>query len=117
VSEEYDGAIALDTDGFSITDHQINPPTDLNSHFTSAKSISKQDHKSRGDHHNCSYDRSLKDDVMVQHAPRAKSKARGQIMQSVFLHIVTDTLGSIGVMISALLMNQFGSMIADSHCS
>lgn len=38
-------------------------------------------------------------------------------MQSVFLHIVADTLGSIGVMVSALLMNQFGWMIADPLCS
>lgn len=42
---------------------------------------------------------------------------RGQIMQSVFLHIVADTLGSVGVMISAVLMNQFGWMIADPLCS
>lgn len=38
-------------------------------------------------------------------------------MQSVFLHIVADTLGSVGVMISAVLMNQFGWMIADPLCS
>lgn len=48
---------------------------------------------------------------------RPKSSGRGQIMQSVFLHIVADTLGSIGVMISAVLMNQFGWMIADPLCS
>lgn len=42
---------------------------------------------------------------------------RGHIMQSVFLHIVADTLGSVGVMISALLMNNFGWMIADPLCS
>lgn len=33
------------------------------------------------------------------------------------LHIVADTLGSVGVMISALLMSQFGWMIADPLCS
>lgn len=38
-------------------------------------------------------------------------------MQSVFLHIVADTLGSVGVIISAILMNQFGWMIADPICS
>jgi len=118
VSKEYNGAIALDMNDFSSTsDYQMNPPTHLNSHFTSANSIGRQDHKIHGDHHNCSHAHSLEDDVMAQHAPRAKSKARGQIMQSVFLHIVADTLGSIGVMISALLMNQFGWMIADPLCS
>ncbi|XP_027194114.2 solute carrier family 30 member 7 [Dermatophagoides pteronyssinus] len=40
-----------------------------------------------------------------------------QIMKGVFLHIVADTLGSVGVIISALLMSQFGWMIADPLCS
>lgn len=40
-----------------------------------------------------------------------------QIMQGVFLHILADTLGSVGVIISAILMNQFGWMIADPICS
>lgn len=40
-----------------------------------------------------------------------------QIMQGVFLHILADTLGSVGVIISAILMSQFGWMIADPICS
>lgn len=35
----------------------------------------------------------------------------------VFLHILADTLGSIGVIVSALLMQNFGLMIADPICS
>ena len=38
-------------------------------------------------------------------------------MQSVLLHIIADTLGSVGVMISAVLMSQFGWLIADPICS
>lgn len=38
-------------------------------------------------------------------------------MQGVFLHILADTLGSVGVIISAVLMGQFGWMIADPICS
>ena len=38
-------------------------------------------------------------------------------MQGVFLHILADTLGSVGVIISAILMSQFGWMIADPICS
>jgi zinc transporter 5/7 len=38
-------------------------------------------------------------------------------MQGVFLHILADTLGSVGVIVSAILMNQFGWMIADPICS
>ncbi|KAG8555974.1 hypothetical protein GDO81_017884 [Engystomops pustulosus] len=40
-----------------------------------------------------------------------------QILEGVFLHIVADTLGSIGVIISTLLMQWYGWMIADPICS
>lgn len=35
----------------------------------------------------------------------------------VFLHILADTLGSVGVIISSLLIYYFGWMIADPVCS
>lgn len=38
-------------------------------------------------------------------------------MQGVFLHILADTMGSVGVILSAILMQQFGWMIADPICS
>ena len=34
-----------------------------------------------------------------------------------FLHILADTLGSVGVIISAILMHLFGWLIADPICS
>ncbi|XP_074640570.1 zinc transporter 7-like [Tubulanus polymorphus] len=40
-----------------------------------------------------------------------------QIMQGVFLHILADTLGSVGVIISSALIHHFGWMIADPICS
>lgn len=40
-----------------------------------------------------------------------------QIMKGVFLHILADTLGSVGVIISAILMHLFGWMIVDPICS
>ncbi|XP_015588464.1 zinc transporter 7 [Cephus cinctus] len=40
-----------------------------------------------------------------------------QIMKGVFLHILADTLGSVGVIISAVLMQMFGWMRADPICS
>eukprot|EP00069_Balaena_mysticetus_P009974 bmy_20465T0 len=40
-----------------------------------------------------------------------------QILQGVFLHILADTLGSIGVIVSAIMMQNFGLMIADPICS
>lgn len=38
-------------------------------------------------------------------------------MKGVFLHILADTLGSVGVIVSALVMRVTGSMIADPVCS
>ena len=40
-----------------------------------------------------------------------------QIMKGVFLHILADTLGSVGVIVSAILMYMFDWMIADPVCS
>lgn len=38
-------------------------------------------------------------------------------MQGVFLHILADTLGSVGVLISSTLVQQFGWLIVDPICS
>lgn len=43
--------------------------------------------------------------------------ARSQIMQGVFLHVLADALGSVGVIISSILIKVFGWMIADPICS
>ncbi|XP_029905878.1 zinc transporter 7 [Myripristis murdjan] len=51
----------------------------------------------------------------LQHTP-GKGSSR-QILQGVFLHIVADTLGSVGVIISAILMQKYELMIADPICS
>lgn len=45
------------------------------------------------------------------------SSGNSQIMRGVFLHILADTLGSVGVIISAVLMQMFGWMRADPICS
>jgi len=46
-----------------------------------------------------------------------KSGGSNIIMHGVFLHILADALGSVGVIISAILMHMFGWMIADPICS
>lgn len=43
--------------------------------------------------------------------------SRSQLMQGVLLHILADTLGSVGVIVSAFLVSQFRWMIADPLCS
>merc|ERR1719322_724160 len=49
--------------------------------------------------------------IMAQMPP----KNRSYIVS--FLHILADTLGSAGVIVSTLLMHYFGWMIADPICS
>ena len=39
------------------------------------------------------------------------------IISGVFLHVLADTLGSVGVIISSFLIDQFGLLIADPICS
>jgi len=51
------------------------------------------------------------------HSHGGKGEGRSQIMQGVFLHILADTLGSAGVILSAILMWAFGWFIADPICS
>jgi len=46
-----------------------------------------------------------------------EGSGRSKIMEGVFLHILADTLGSVGVIISAILMHLFGWFIADPICS
>ncbi|XP_073449129.1 zinc transporter 7 [Aquarana catesbeiana] len=49
--------------------------------------------------------------------PEETKGSSKQILEGVFLHIVADALGSVGVIISTLLMQHYGWMIADPICS
>lgn len=52
-----------------------------------------------------------------EHSSEKIKGTQNKILQGVFLHILADTLGSIGVIISSLLIYYFGWMIADPICS
>ncbi|KAG8436605.1 hypothetical protein GDO86_007639 [Hymenochirus boettgeri] len=49
--------------------------------------------------------------------PEENRGSSKQILEGVYLHIVADTLGSVGVIISTILMQRYGLMIADPICS
>lgn len=70
---------------------------------------SHNDHSSGG-HHGHSHDSMYATDFEL-------SSGNSQIMKGVFLHILADTLGSVGVIISAVLMQMFGWLRADPICS
>eukprot|EP00730_Choanoeca_flexa_P016019 TRINITY_DN748_c0_g1_i1.p1 TRINITY_DN748_c0_g1~~TRINITY_DN748_c0_g1_i1.p1 ORF type:complete len:378 (+),score=32.84 TRINITY_DN748_c0_g1_i1:65-1198(+) len=44
-------------------------------------------------------------------------QARSFVLDGVLLHVLADTLGSVGVIISSLIIHQYGWMIADPVCS
>ncbi|XP_040262887.1 zinc transporter 7 [Bufo bufo] len=70
-------------------------------------------HSHGGNHsHKHGFGSSCPDEPPEEH--RGSSK---QILEGVFLHIVADTLGSVGVIISTILMQRYGWMIADPICS
>ncbi|KAJ8944164.1 hypothetical protein NQ314_009526 [Rhamnusium bicolor] len=69
---------------------------------------SSHGHSHTSNSHNHSHDHNIEID---------SGSHNSQIMKGVFLHILADTLGSVGVIISAVLMQMFGWMIADPICS
>ena len=51
------------------------------------------------------------------HAHGGHGHTHNANMQGVFLHILADTMGSVGVIVSSILVEQFGWNIADPICS
>lgn len=72
-----------------------------------------------GDHEGHSHHDEAEDDA--HHHDESNDKrvngSQNKILQGVFLHILADTLGSVGVIISSALIHMFGWMIADPICS
>jgi len=71
-------------------------------------------HESHGHSHDGGHSHDKKHNHGHSHSMEG---ADSQIMKGVFLHILADTLGSVGVIISAILMWAFDWMIADPICS
>lgn len=51
------------------------------------------------------------------HSHGGHGHAHNTNMQGVFLHILADLMGSVGVIISSIIVQQFGLLIADPVCS
>ena len=49
--------------------------------------------------------------------PLSKFTLYACFVVGVFLHVVADTMGSVGVIVSSVLIEQFGFFIADPLCS
>eukprot|EP00045_Choanoeca_perplexa_P006622 m.57133 g.57133 ORF g.57133 m.57133 type:complete len:353 (+) comp13703_c0_seq2:57-1115(+) len=51
------------------------------------------------------------------HGQKEEENHRSFVLDGVLLHVLADTLGSVGVIISSLIIHQYGWMIADPVCS
>ncbi|KAL3288431.1 hypothetical protein HHI36_002877 [Cryptolaemus montrouzieri] len=74
-------------------------------------------HSHGGSNHGHSHSHNSHGHHAHDHLLEVENSENSQIMKGVFLHILADTLGSVGVIISAILMYMFGWMIADPICS
>nr|KAI8754156.1 zinc transporter 7-like [Biomphalaria glabrata] len=100
----------LGGDGHSVDSHGHSHDSHGHSHDSHGHSHDSHGHSH--DSHGHSHGSAEK-----KNAPNTQKVAQAQIMQGVFLHILADTLGSVGVIISSALIYQFGWMIADPVCS
>jgi zinc transporter 5/7 len=64
-------------------------------------------HPSQNGHQGCSF----------HHHDDDHSHSRNALLDGMFLHILADTLGSVGVIVSTLLIQYFGWLYADPLCS
>ncbi len=83
-------------------------------HGSSNGSVGHAHSHSHGHGHSHGLGLEYKDDDEHQHTPKG---SQTEIMHGVFLHILADTLGSVGVIVSAVLMHFFGWLIVDPICS
>uniref|UniRef100_A0A1A8FJR9 Zinc transporter n=1 Tax=Nothobranchius korthausae TaxID=1143690 RepID=A0A1A8FJR9_9TELE len=84
-------------------------------HSHGGKSCSSQDHgHSHGEHAHGGHGHAHGGHG---HAHSSGSRGMNANMRGVFLHVLADTLGSVGVIISTILIRQFGWLIADPICS
>jgi solute carrier family 30 (zinc transporter), member 5/7 len=92
--------------------------THAHTHGGAPCSSTKSDSKSHGhsyshdtDHHHHSHQHNH------AHSHSQTSTTDNDNMRGVYLHILADTMGSVGVIISSFLLQQFGWFIADPLCS
>ncbi|XP_022104644.1 zinc transporter 5-like [Acanthaster planci] len=77
-----------------------------------------QSHGGGGHAHSSGHHGHSHNSLSHSHDARAPAKkTTNSNMQGVFLHVLADTLGSVGVIVSSFLIGQFGLLVADPICS
>lgn len=96
----------------SSHDHPHDHPHDHDDHSHDHSHDEHCEHK--GHDHTHSHDRGHHRNTTHTESYLANDS---QIMHGIFLHILADTLGSVGVIISSFFIHMFGWMLADPICS
>ncbi|KAL5722338.1 hypothetical protein ACHQM5_005872 [Ranunculus cassubicifolius] len=91
-------------------------------HSDHSNSSHNHSHQSEFNNHSSleSSDHQLKVPLLESIAPKETGKKHHHVdhnMEGIFLHVLADTLGSVGVVISTLLIKYKGWLIADPVCS
>lgn len=91
-------------------------------HESNESSCLNHDHSILHDHHHhgnqCDHNNSHTDPLLVVNEKKKNHHHHvDHNMQGIFLHVLADTLGSVGVVISTLLIKYKGWLVADPACS
>lgn len=105
-----------DTSEHSSHGHDHGHSHDHSSHGHSHDSAD-HGHSHGGSTHDHGHSHGTKSTHGHSHGGSGTGASNKQILKGVFLHILADTLGSVGVIISALLIRLFDWHIADPICS
>jgi len=105
-----------DTSEHSSHGHEHGHSHDHSSHGHSHESAD-HGHSHGGSTHDHGHSHGTKSSHGHSHGGSGTGASNKQILKGVFLHILADTLGSVGVIISALLIRLFDWHIADPICS
>ncbi|XP_043706572.1 probable zinc transporter protein DDB_G0291141 [Telopea speciosissima] len=98
----------LHTDSFSLSDHSMSSHTHaLKSDFHSHSALGNTGPLSK----------ESSSETKLPQEPRMHHHHIDHNMEGIFLHVLADTMGSVGVVISTLLIKYKGWLIADPACS
>ncbi|PIM97405.1 Zn2+ transporter ZNT1 and related Cd2+/Zn2+ transporters (cation diffusion facilitator superfamily) [Handroanthus impetiginosus] len=92
--------------------HDVDQPNHHHHHVNH-----RDNHPSQYDHNHSETDRLLGKKEEKKHHDHHHHHHIDHNMQGIFLHVLADTMGSVGVVISTLLIDYKGWLVADPACS
>ncbi|XP_071488733.1 proton-coupled zinc antiporter SLC30A5-like [Diadema antillarum] len=101
----------------SSSHHGHSHSSSSSSHHGHSHSGNQSSHGHSHHHHGVSASQDSHHHGQEEKKYSSPCQAKNTNMQGVFLHVLADTMGSVGVIISAFLVENFGLLVADPICS